>query len=229
MGRLAGRSFPSGGHVVLDAHNGALISRSVDIATPAMSAIYVVYGIHFATYGGLGLKLLYFLLGIGGWLTILSGNWIWLERRAARRASRGNVILGRLTLGVGGGIIVAAAAILWINRLAAPTVERPGLEIWGFFGTWALVSVVALAVPHHRRSWAVLLGIADAGIAMVPILSVLFSPAHLGNGGGLPGWRAAGVDIGAAAIGILLLLAARAAWRYGATAVARHGIAKEAS
>ena len=54
-------------------------------------------------------------------------------------------------------------------------------------------------------------------------------PDHLGNGGGLPGWRAAGVDVGAAVIGILLLLAARAVWSYGATAVARHGIAKEES
>ncbi|HVK73944.1 MAG TPA: PepSY-associated TM helix domain-containing protein [Kofleriaceae bacterium] len=206
--------FSPGVNLVLDASDGTVVSRSTDAATPSSRTMSVVYGIHFASYGGFGLRLLYVLLGLGGWLTILSGNWIWIERRAGKRRSVGNQVLGRLTLGIGGGIVLAAVAILWANRLAAPTPARLDLEIWTFFGTWAAAALVALAVPATRRSWAVLLGLAGAGFALIPLLSILWSPAHLGNGGGFAGWKAAGFDLAFGLAGALFLLAARVAWRH---------------
>jgi uncharacterized iron-regulated membrane protein len=212
----AGGFYPNA-QVTLDATDGTVIWRSSTARTPAMKAMSVVYGIHFATYGGLGLRLVYLLLGLAGWLTILSGNWIWIERRAAKRPTLGTTILGRLTLGVGGGIVIAAAAVLWLNRLTPATSARPAIEVWGFFAVWAAAGVVGLALPLYRRSWAVLMAIGGAGFLAVPLLSVWTSPAHLGNGGGVLGWRVLGVDVGIAVLGVVLLLCARVAWRRGAT------------
>jgi uncharacterized iron-regulated membrane protein len=218
-GDLHAGGFSPSVQVALDASTGALLSRSDRTRTPAQSTMAVVYGIHFASYGGLGLKIAYFLLGIAGWLTILSGNWIWIERRAARRGRTGNPVLARLTLGAGGGLLIAVAGALWINRLLAPSAARPSFESYGFFAIWALVTLIALALPARRRSWAVILGTAGLALVAVPVLSFLVSPAHLGNGGGVAGGSAIGVDIGALLFGSALLVAARVAWRGAAVPV----------
>ena len=201
-GDLDDDRFHPGANVVLGADDGAFVSRSVDDTSPAWSTMYVIYGVHFATYGGLGVKLVYFLLGIAGWLTILSGNWIFVERRATRRPSLGTALLARLTLGAGGGLPVAAAATLWINRLVAPSEARPALEVWGFFAVWALLTVGALLVPVGRRSWAGLLAAAGAAAVAVPVLSLLTSPVGLMT-----------VDLGVAIVGAGFLVAARGVWR----------------
>jgi uncharacterized iron-regulated membrane protein len=226
-GDLHDGGFHPSALLTLDATDGSVLWRSTASRTPSMETMSVVYGIHFATYGGLGLRLVYFLLGLAGWLTILSGNWIWIERRAAKRPTLGTTILGRLTLGLGGGIVVAAAAVLWLNRLTPPTSARPAIEVWGFFAVWAAAGAIALAVPLYRRSWAVLLAIGGAGFLAVPLLSAWTSPAHLGNGGGVLGWRVLGIDVGIAVLGALLLICARVAWRRGAAIAATAPAAPE--
>jgi uncharacterized iron-regulated membrane protein len=178
--------------VELRARDGAVVK--LHEAAAAQQVMSVFTGLHFAVYGGLALRLVYALLGIGGCLTILSGNWIWLARRGAVRPSRGDRLLARLMIGIGGGLPVAIAAMLWANRLLPANAARGAREAWTLFGV--LAAVVAV------------LAIAGAGFAAIPLLSALTRPAHLFNGGGPLGWAVAGVDLGLAVLGAMLAVTA---------------------
>jgi uncharacterized iron-regulated membrane protein len=179
------------------ARDGAIVAID-DGGAPAQAVMTVLTGLHFAAYGGVGLRLIYVLLGIGGCMTILTGNWIWISRR------RGNGALARLTVGVGAGVPLAIAAMLWANRLLPASDTRAATEAWTWFAALGSVVAGALLVPPTRRTWAALLGVAGAAFAAIPLLSALTRPAHLFNGGGALGWRVAGVDLGLAVLGALL-------------------------
>src|SRR6185295_13572050 len=75
-----------------------------------------IYGLHFAHFGGLTLRLLGFVLALGAGATLLTGNWIWLSRRAARGEGVGNRLLQRLTAGVGAGTLVAVSTLFLVSR-----------------------------------------------------------------------------------------------------------------
>lgn len=166
--------------------------------------VHALYGLHFGSYGGWPIRACYVVLGLAGWITILSGNWIWIARRRARGKGRGAELLARLTIGIGGGMLPAGALLLCVNRLAAPTAARVDLEVYGFFAAWAAVTLACLALPGTRRTWAGVVGLAGAALAAVPVLSLI-------TGAGITG-----VEIGAAIAGGLCVGAAAILRRGGA-------------
>jgi uncharacterized iron-regulated membrane protein len=212
FGEVAGQIDPRV-LVRLRATDGALIDVQDLRDTAGQATMRALSGLHFATFGGLALKLVYALLTLGGVITILSGTWIWLARRARGGRRRGDQVLGSLTLGVGAGLPIAIAVMLWINRLVPAAPGRGTVEVWGMFGAWGLVLAGCLALPHTRRSWARLLAIAGAGFAAVPVLSIATQQHHLANAGGAMGWTIAGVDLGFALLGVALLAIAIAIGR----------------
>jgi len=190
------------------ARDGAIVGIDDGADDPPAARVMSTFtGLHFGGYGGLGLRVVYALLGLGGCLTIRSGNWIWLTRRA-RRARRGDRLLARLTLGFGAGMPIAIACMAWANRLLPAEPGRGAAEAWTFFGTLGVAVVGSLAAAPARRSWSRLLALAGVGFTAIPVLSALTQPAHLFNGGGPLGWTVAGVDLGLAVLGVLLLGAA---------------------
>jgi uncharacterized iron-regulated membrane protein len=210
------------GQLTLRARDGALLGESFTgrTATPGAGVLRWVTGLHYALYGGLATKILYALLALGTCLTILSGNWIWLVRRQARAAQRGNQVLARLTLGFGGGVVPATAALFLANRLA-PAGARPGSESVAFFGVWALTTAVCLLRPESRAAWVWLLRLSAGGFALVPVAS-LFTGAHLLNLGTHGRAEVLGVEGGLLVLaGALLASAAvlgqRGAWATSAT------------
>jgi uncharacterized iron-regulated membrane protein len=198
-----GRLF-SHGDVVLDARDGALVADSVSAPpTPAAAVSRWTTGMHYAWFEGLAMRAIFAILAAATCLTILSGNWIWLARRA-RGASWGDRLLARLTIGVGGGIALATAALFWANRLAPPPV-RVLVETWAFFGTWALATVLFAVRVEARGGWVGLLGASGVGFALVPALTL----ARFGTRAGL-----SAVDGGLWLVGMLLLLTAVVVERY---------------
>jgi uncharacterized iron-regulated membrane protein len=202
--------------VRLRARDGAVLGIPRPEDDPIAHRItHAVYGLHFAGYGGIALRSLYVLLGLAGWITILTGNWIWIERRRARGRTRGAEILARLTVGLGGGMLVAAAALFWINRLAAVDADRPALEAYGFFTVWGLVALVCALFPARTRTWAILGAVAGGALLLVPALSVIAGPTYAGAAGR----TAALVDLALALVGAALLVAARVLRRVSARTV----------
>jgi uncharacterized iron-regulated membrane protein len=200
-GQRPGHGLYPEASVRLRARDGALLQIKQQADEPiAHQTAHVIYGLHFAGFGGLPLRLLYLVLGLAGWITLLSGNWIWIERRRTRGDGRGAEILARLTIGLGGGMLVAAAAIFWINRLAPAEPGRPALEVYGFFGVWAATAVIAACVPARTWTWAALLAVAGAGLVMVPALSALVGPSYAAQ-------TARFVDLGVGCAGLGCLIA----------------------
>ncbi|RYY54046.1 MAG: PepSY domain-containing protein [Chitinophagaceae bacterium] len=75
--------FAGGGELVFDAASGAVLERRDPDAPLTYSEISteVLTRLHFASYGGMATKFLYFLLGISGCFVVVSGVMIWLVAR----------------------------------------------------------------------------------------------------------------------------------------------------
>ncbi|MCG8392126.1 MAG: PepSY domain-containing protein [Pseudomonadales bacterium] len=97
-------------HVVLDPTMAPLKVIEPGARSFNFDALSPVYALHFGDYGGLGVKLLYFAMGLLGSLLFVSGNILWCERRSDRIGpGRSSAFLLRLTLGLCFGVVIGIA------------------------------------------------------------------------------------------------------------------------
>ncbi|WP_437293220.1 PepSY-associated TM helix domain-containing protein [Sorangium sp. So ce426] len=192
------------GVVRLRAIDGAVVARDAPGAEGARSGVFRwIYGLHFADFGGATLRVVFFVLALATCATILTGNWIWLARREARRERLGNRLLARLTVGFGAGTFVAIAALFLASR-AFPLdwSHRGAAEELTFVGVLGLCITWALAAREGGRLWWQQLGLAGLLLLPVPALAARWS------GAGLFG---AGPKVGAVvAVDVALLMTAAA-------------------
>jgi uncharacterized iron-regulated membrane protein len=198
------RGVPFGfGRVRVDAGDGEPLWASRPAASTAMrTGIRWLWGLHFAWFGGVGLKLVYALLALAACATILSGNWVWLERRDRTRRRRSNQVLARLTIAVGLGVAVAVAAMFVANR-ALPITWRWHIdaERWAFVGAWIVTGVWSFAARSERVAAVGVLGLSGALFTAVPFLSFAASPLHPVAAVAAGAWDIAGVDLGLLVLG----------------------------
>lgn len=198
-------------NVVLRARDGAVL-RS---AGPAGASSYQrfeawFFGLHYAHFGGVGVKLLYALLALGTAVVLVTGNIVWLERRDRARSRRGNRLLERLTIGWCTGLLVATAALFLANRLLpAPLVHRVALEQTCFWAVWALAVVAAGIWPSVRDAARGQLAAAALVFAVVPSLDVITRPARLKDAAHV------GVNVALLAMALVCGAAVRAGWLRG--------------
>jgi uncharacterized iron-regulated membrane protein len=135
------------------------------------------FGLHYARYGGYGLKLVSALLALLTCAVIVTGNLIWLERRDRKRARVSNRVLERLTVAVCAGLPAATAAMVAANRLLdADAASRIAHEKLVFWLAWAAAAVVAFAWRDGRRAGGGLLVIAGGLFALTPISDIARRP-----------------------------------------------------
>ncbi|AGP41612.1 PepSY-associated TM helix domain-containing protein [Sorangium cellulosum] len=173
------------GLVRLRATDGAVLSADVPGAEGARSGVLRwIYGLHFADFGGVTLRVLFFVLALATCATILTGNWIWLARREARRESLGNRVLARLTVGFGAGTLVAIAALFLASRaLPLDWAGRTTAEELTFLGALGLCVAWALAARDGGRLWWRQIGLAGLLLLPVPALAARWSGAGLFGAG----------------------------------------------
>jgi uncharacterized iron-regulated membrane protein len=160
-----------------------------------------INGLHFAYFGGPSLRLLFFLLALASCATILTGNWVWLARRAR---SRGNEVLARLTVGVGAGTWVALGALFLASRLyPLDWAWRGAAEEITFLAVLASCIGWALLVRDGATLWWRQLAVAACLFLPVPLLAARWSVAGLfGPGPHVPSVLA--IDIGVLATAVAL-------------------------
>jgi uncharacterized iron-regulated membrane protein len=201
------------GQLSLRASDGFVVSETFTgrDAAPGASVLRWVVGLHYALYGGLATKLLYALLALATCLVLLSGNWIWLQRRQATHAHPGNQLLARLTLGAGGGVILATAALFLTNRLAghlAGSELRMTAESTAFFAVWGLTAAAFCARQESRSGWVGLLRVSGVAFALVPVASVILHRDHVLNFAAHGRIEVLGVECGLLVLAATLLAAA---------------------
>ncbi|MES2272381.1 MAG: PepSY-associated TM helix domain-containing protein [Pseudomonadota bacterium] len=134
-----------------------------------------IYGmitpLHYGTYGGVVLKIIYALLGMGLTLIVATGGNIWLARR--REQGRATPRLERLWAGLiwGQPLVIVSVALL--------TLLGPVPPIPSYWMLTALCWMAALAIPDTKRaiaSFRTSLGI--AAVVTLFLHATLRGPAH---------------------------------------------------
>jgi uncharacterized iron-regulated membrane protein len=204
-GPIRGEPFGEG-HVRLRARDGFIEHvQTPDNESAVGTVARWIHGLHTIEYGGLTARLFVFVLAIAGCVTVLSGNWIWLERRPP---SRGNHLLARLTTGVGTGAIVALVALFAGSRLLPLNwgwrvhAEELILAI-AFFGC----VTTALTTSNPSAIWWRRLAASGTMLLALPALALAHSGAGL-FGAGPHHPTVVGVEIGFVVLGCAVLATA---------------------
>lgn len=142
-----------------DRADGQLLATS-QVDQPAYLTQRVFAGLHFGQYGGLAVRWLYFVLGLAGAIMIASGLVLFSIKRPGRWVAAASTTAVT-------GLVLACLAHLGASRwLPIGLADRPGAEVWLFFGTWLLAALHAFAVPW-ARAWRMQLGLAGVlGVAL---------------------------------------------------------------
>jgi uncharacterized iron-regulated membrane protein len=127
--------------------------------------------LHYGTFGGVPLKLLYGALGVGLCVMIALGLMVWTERRASSSVGRRTPAFYRrlacFHAGATTGLPLATVLVLLVDRWV-PVAPDARLAMAGtvHLGGWLLVTVLALAGGDARRATARTL-LATAGTCIV--------------------------------------------------------------
>ena len=169
-------------------------------------------GLHYALFGGLPMRLLYFVCGLIGTCVIGTGLVLFAKKRGAR-SPRLAAFSGRANAGAIMGPMIASAAYLWGLRLMPEAmVARTTAEVAVFYAAFAVVIMFA-AVRSPQRSWRELTGLLGFVCAALPLSSLLTARGGLATTLPAGDYMTASVDFAALAIGIGALLVAHRWWK----------------
>ena len=105
---------------------GEQIHRSAYTEQGPYTHVYgLVIPLHYALYGGIAMKFLYLILGLGSAIMIFTGLLIWLEKRVEQRQQNtfGNRLLGKLITGVCGGQLIATSTTFLVYQWLPGSME----------------------------------------------------------------------------------------------------------
>lgn len=211
-----------GGQVFFDGVTG----EQQDIQAPgelrggaAQDVQSVMRNLHFAAFGGLTARWLYFICGLAGAAMMATGAILFMVKRRQRslhefgaRTPQVYRIIEVLNIGSISGISLACIAFFWGNRLIPLGVtDRPEWEVISFFVVWLLTYVHAAIRPATKAWIEQLLAVAALCLAL-PLLNWLVVGdqfiSYLQRGDG----ERAAVELTAVFLGLLSLWTARRLW-----------------
>lgn len=206
VGRTEGPVFGGTGAVVFHGQTGEVLLQQPPSEAGALNeAVQSMETLHFAAFGGLALKILFFLLAIASCGVILTGNLTWLEvRRGQDRWI--NRVLARLTAGAATGLLLALAVLFLADRWLTPFVDNPdGWTDIAFFGAWGLAVAYALLQSRVARTHRSLLGLGGLLCLLVPLANGVTTGAWPWTTWAAGQWAVLGIDIGAVVCGLAAL------------------------
>lgn len=168
-------------------YNG-VTGEAIDLPEPSRPSKLtqrVIAGLHFAQFGGYGMRWLYFVSGLVSCALIASGLVIYTVKR--RRQSKPGSTEGKaflrlvesLNTAAVSGLVLASVFLLWANRLLPQGLaERELWEMRLFFGCW-LLSLLHARLREPFRAWREqLYAITVLGLAL-PLLNVLIGEGYI--------------------------------------------------
>lgn len=166
--------------------------------------------LHYATYGGVWLKVIYFALGLILCVMTVTGLIIWIERRLHGKEGRLSPRLydriSRVTLGVTLGLPVASAAIFYLDKLYfGAEVFRLTATGMMYFAVWFLCIAYAFIKADCYRAVRDLFLLTSILICLIPLLNYLMVGDSLIDGI-VSGSTWAWVDVSALILGSVMLV-----------------------
>lgn len=218
---LGNRIALSKGHnMVFDGVSGKLLAGPPELR-PSVLTQRVMFGLHFAQFGGYPMRWLYFVCGLVGCAMIASGLVLFTVKRRRKYLAQGRAgafghrLVEGLNVAVVAGLALACSGLFWINRLLpVDLLHRAAWELRLFFMLWALTLVHGWFRPH-LQAWREQLAAAALLCLGLPLLGELTLERPWVDTGRLL------LELTAAGIGLLLAWAARRIGRRGAQAEPR--------
>lgn len=171
------------GVAVVDPATGGFLARTYlpgQEDTTAASFLNSFFALHFGSYGGPPVRLLYVLLGVLGALLFYTGNVLWIESRTRRLRQGGQIERPRhvrwvaaLNVGVCLGCVAGLSAAIVASRWLLPGGHAPELIHQGsYYAVFALFIVYAFA-RGAAAATPVLLAAASLLTALIPLTSLV--------------------------------------------------------
>lgn len=169
-GRLNGSSLTGGGTLALHGATGDELARLDPHRPSPLDAVVQAFRVlHFAEFGGVLLRGIFFLLAMATCAVILTGNFVWLEVRHGLER-RINHILASLTAGVASGIVPATALLFLANKaLPMAASDRTWWEGMAFFASWSGCLIYAFARRHPGKAHRELLFAGGVLALLIPV------------------------------------------------------------
>lgn len=142
---------------------------------PGTRATGAIAPLHYATYGGLWLKFLYFVLGLALAIITALGSMMWIERRKhgneGSKSAQFYDRLSHLNTGVVMGLPVATVSLFYFDRLysGAETARLAAIG-WTYFAVWAAALLFAFVRRNDYQTTRGLLVLAGLMAMGVPVL-----------------------------------------------------------
>jgi uncharacterized iron-regulated membrane protein len=180
----------------------------------------VLSDLHFAQFGSVILRWLYFVMGLAASAMIATGLVLWTSKRRKFLAEHSRATRSRLVesfnVAIVAGLLVAIAAFFWANRLLPMALPaRAPWEVRFLFIVWLLCFVHSFLRGRSILAWKEQLYLAAFLLGSLPLLNGLTTQSHLlvtvPNGQ----WAVAGVDLTAVVAGVLVGWMARRLSRAG--------------
>lgn len=207
----AGDSLGVFAAVAVRLNDGAIIGQHSPGVRDANHAVLSrIYGAHFGNFAGIGMRWVYFVLGLMGAVLVYSGNLLWLESRRKRNSAIQPANLrwmAKATAGVFLGTCLGLAVAFSGALLSQGTTA---LSI--FVGT-VIVSLIFAALTAPAIAATGLLAATALACLAIPVIDALVTPDNVLRSIARGDWVLAGVDLVAIVCAIAFCLFARATWR----------------
>jgi len=178
-----------------------------DSANPntLVQGLHVISRLHFGNYAGFDLRIIYFILGIGVCSLIITGNMLWLEKRARQRNQSEKTLkfVTNFTLLSTGGVILATS-IAFLSERLLPIIfsQREDYMVYSFVLSLAIVGFL-LIFNHNKKLFLSVLLRSSAFI----LLLVLVADWVMFGGKGVTLWQQGIKTVIGTEIGILVMAA----------------------
>jgi uncharacterized iron-regulated membrane protein len=171
----------------------------------------VLSDLHFAQFGSVAVRWLYFVLGLAASAMIATGLILWTSKRRKSSADSWDyVVVESLNVATVAGLLVAIGAFFWANRLLPlALIGRSHWEVRCFFFVWALCLLYSFLRCGSLFAWRNLLYVAAFLFGLLPLLNGFATNSDLLVTASRGQWALAGVDLTALLVGTLLGWTAR--------------------
>ncbi len=174
---------PREGFAVLDPATGALVQNNAAPGQGSAMARAVVsfFALHFGSYGGAPVRLLYSVLGVMGALLFYTGNVLWIESRSKRLRQQPGMVeqprhvrmIAAINLGASLGCVAGISLALVTTRWLGATTLAPDTVLHGtYYATFTACLVWALARGAQQATVG-LLTFAALATALIPLTSAI--------------------------------------------------------
>jgi uncharacterized iron-regulated membrane protein len=204
-------TLTTSGKALLDPETGRVLQSVAPRRANSLGrTVAVMTNLHFASFGGLVLDLVFFVLALAASAVIVSGNLLWLLARRAKDARSTpwvHRMLARLTVGASAGL-TAAVPLTFVISQALP-LDAPGrraVEDAAFFGGWLTFILLAFRGRSTLSALRWQLGLAGVLSLAAPIARGVSLGTDLWLETAVDAWV---VDLGLLLSGATLLAAAR--------------------